>query len=365
MLPVHPTLSCLYLIKGDVVRFRARIVTVSASLLVMFCGSLSLAGAASAATASGDPVTITASFAQPDINAGQTDVLSGSASYTSGGTTYELASTQLTVSTPGDNIFFPATTATVTTDSSGNFSYTMEASDTPGSLTWTVAFAGTSTLQSAQIQVSVENNQASEVGHFHGLLSAWRVLRLDECGVIPEPLEGGPLFSDMYYQYATKPTGPWTALGSGPEGPAADCNGWGGSNYPATFTAPLADGYYRAVVPEIAGEQAPTVSNVIHLGRDTTKITGFGVRRRARRPASVAITGRLWWYGTRFRPDAGRTITIEVTYDGRIHVVGHLKTGRSGRFSGSFRERRHGIWTAVFAGARKQFAAEATTSGAR
>lgn len=348
----------------------ARIVTTSASLLVMLCSSLALAGAASAGTASPtdqtpDPVTITASFAQPDINAGQTDVLSGNASYLSGDTTSPVANAQLTVSTPGDDIFFPPTTASVTTDSAGNFSYTMQASDTPGSLTWTVAFAGTSTLQPAQTQVSVENNQASEVGEFHGSLSASRILRLDACGVIPEPLEGGSLFSPMDYQYAKKSTGPWKALGSGPEGSAADCNGWGGSYYPATFTAPLADGYYRAMVPEIADEQAPSVSKVIHLGRNPTKITGFAVRRGAGRPATVAITGRLWWHGTRFRPDAGRRITIEVKYDGRIHVVGHLTTSRSGRFSGSFREAHHGVWTAVFAGATHQFAAQDTTRGAR
>lgn len=344
----------------------ARIVATSASLLVMFCSSLALADAASAtADQTADPVTITAGFAQPDINAGQTDVLSGTASYTSDGTTYSLASTQLTVSTPGDNIFFPATTVTVTTDSAGKFSYTMQASDTPGSLTWTVAFAGTSTLQPAQTQVSVENNQASELGDFHGSVSAWRVLRLDACGVIPEPLEGGPLFSPMDYQYAKTSTGPWRALGSGPQGPAADCNNWSGASYPATFTAPLADGYYRAVVPEIAGEQAPSVSDVVHLGRNTTKITGFAVRRRAARPATVAITGRLWWHGTRLRPDAGRRITIEVTYKGRIHVVGHLTTRRFGSFSGSFREPHHGVWTAVFAGAPKQFATQETTRGAR
>jgi hypothetical protein len=345
----------------------ARILTTSATLLLTLGSSLAFAGAASAADASQsdqapDPVTITASFAQPDINAGQTDVLSGNASYISDGTTYPLAGMQLTVSTPGDNFFFPPTTATVTTDSAGNYSYTMQASDTAGSLTWTVAFAGTTTFQPAQAQATVENNQASEIGHFHGSLSPWRVLRLDECGVIPEPEEGQPLFSAMDYQYATKRTGPWKALGSGPQGQATICNNWdGGADYPATLTAPVADGYYRAVVPEIAGEQAPSVSNVIHLARDTTKITGFEARRGARRPATVAITGRLWWQGTRFRPDAGRRITIMITYDGRMHVVGHLTTDKYGRFSGSFREAHHGVWTAIFAGTKNQFAARATT----
>jgi len=348
----------------------ARIVSTSASLLVMFCGILALAGSASAAIAAPTaqtpaPVTLTASFAEPDINAGQTDVLSGTASSMSDGTTSPLADTQLTVSTPGDNIFFPPTTATVTTDSAGNFSYTMQASDTPGSLTWTVAFAGTSTLQPAQVQVSVEINQASEVGDFHGSVTAGEVLKLDACGVIPEPEEGQPLFSPMNYQYSKHSTGPWHLLGNGRQRSAADCNGWGGSYYPAAFRVPLAHGYYRAMVPEIAGEQAPAVSKVIHLGRDTTKITGFAVRRAAGRPATVTITGRLWWRAGRFRPDAGRTITIGIVSGGRTRVVGHLKTSKFGRFSGSFRHAQHDIWIAIFAGTKNQFAAEMTTHGAR
>jgi len=344
----------------------ARVVSTSASLLVMFCGSIAVADSASAAAdQTPSPVTITASFAQPDINAGQTDVLSGTVSYMSDGTPNPLSDAQLTVSTPGDNIFFPATTATVTTDSAGKFSYTMQASDTPGSLTWTVAFAGTSTFQAAQIQVSVENNQSSQLGDFHGSVTAGGILRLDACGVIPEPEEGEPLDSPMNYQYAKKSTGPWHLLGNARQGPAANCNNWGGSYYPAAVRAPLPHGYYRAMVPEIVGEQAPAVSKVIQLGRDTTKITGFAVRRAAGRPATVTITGRLWWHGTRFRPDVGRTITIGIVSGGRTRAVGHLTTSKFGRFAGSFRHAQHDIWIAIFAGAKNQFAAEMTTHGAR
>jgi hypothetical protein len=52
-------------------------------------------------------------------------------------------------------------------------------------------------------------------------------------------------------------------------------------------------------------------------------------------------------------------------HKGRIHVVGHLTTRRSGSFSGSFREPHRGVWTAVFAGATNQFATQETTRSAR
>lgn len=225
-----------------------------------------------------------------------------------------------------------------------------------------LAFADAASAANAS-PTGVESNHASEIGDFHGSVTAAGMLRLDACGVIPE--EGSPLDSPMNYQYSKHSTGPWHLLGNGAQRSAADCNGSGGSYYPATFRVPLAHGYYRAMVPEIAGEQASAVSKVIHLGRDTTKITSFAVRRVAGRPATVTVTGRLWWRTGRFRPDSGRTITIGIVSAGRVRVVGHLTTSKFGHFSGSFRHPQHDIWIAIFAGVKNQFAAEMTTHGTR
>ncbi len=328
-------------------------------LLVPAAASAQPAASASAELATADAVTITASFAQPYVNALSTDTLSGVASYTSGDSSYPLASSTLSITSPA-SFNWPAISTTVTTAADGSFSYvTPEIQLAIPSVKFTVSSAATASLEAGQITVTLPVNQRSQIDVFTGMLSAGRVLRFLTCAGFPYPLAEEPLSGPLAYQYSRTAHGPWKTLGaSTPDntGPCATQSD-GDGTYTGTFTAPLANAYYRAYALAVPGQMA-AASLPIRLWDYPTKITGFTVTPgRVSRGGKVTVSGRLWRLKGTWRPDARRLIVIELRYKGKTYTLKHrLTTNSAGQFRGVFAVSRTAAWLALYKGGGKDFA---------
>jgi len=342
---------------------RYRYVMVSAAVgVAALAGGLLLPAAASAAAAAAAPVTITASFAQPYVNAGSTDTLSGVATYTpSGGTPQPLADTVLSITSPSE-FNWPAISTTVTTAADGSFSYvTPTVQLAVSSVEFTVSSAATPTLDAGQLSLTLPVNQAAQVTFFTGTLSADRVLKFSACGGLPEPEADSPLVGPLEYQYSTSRHGPWKTLGKGTRANVS-CEGSLGGTYPGKFTAPRASAYYRAYAPAVPGQMS-AVSKVIHLQRYPTKITGFTITpRRVKRDGKVTVSGRLLQLTSKWLSDKGAAITIEYRYKNKTYTLKHrLTTNSAGRFRGVFAVPHTATWLAVYSGGDDHFATASTS----
>jgi hypothetical protein len=310
-----------------------------------------------------DAVTITASFAQPYVNAYSTDTLSGVASYISGGSPHPLANSAILVTSPG-NDGLPVISATVTTAADGSFRYvTPQVGDIgggPGSAGFTVSSAATPYLEAGQQSITLLINEVAQIFDFSGTLTANRVLRLFACGGMPAELSDGLLLGPLDYQYSRTPHGPWKTLGTGQldiTGPCQSEVGLGDGTYPGKFTAPRANAYYRAYAPAMPGQMS-AVSQVIHLWKYSTRISGFTITRRSvSRNGKVAVSGRLRRLTGKWAPDARQRMVIEFRYNNKTYILGHrLMTDSAGRFHGTFAVPRTSEWLAVYEGGRNQFA---------
>ena len=334
----------------------------AAAGLAALAGGVLLPAAASA-QAAGTPVTITASFAQPYVNAGSSGTLSGVASYTpAGGTPQPLADTVLSITSPSE-FNWPAISTTVTTAADGSFSYvTPTVPVAVSSVEFTVSSAATASLDAGQASASFNVNEYASIALFSGTLSADRVLQFSACGGIPGPPADATLVGPMEYQYSRTRQGPWKTLGSGKDDANGPCfEDEDGGTYPATFTAPLAGAYYRAYAPAVPGQMS-AVSNVIHLQRYPTKIAGFAITpRRVKRDGRVTVSGRLLQLKSKWLADKGATITIEYRYKNKTYTLKHrLTTNSAGRFRGVFAVPHSAAWLAVYSGNHNDFASAST-----
>jgi hypothetical protein len=309
-----------------------------------------------------DAVTITASFAPPYVNAGSTATLSGVASYVSEGAPHPLSNSTLSISSSGD-FALPAISATVITAADGSFSYvTPQVGTAQSSTELTVSSAATPYLAARQLSVTLNINQAAGIFDFSGRIGADRVLVFSACGGIGEPLQDVPLTGPLDYQYSRTPHGPWKTLGTGKlnlTGPCyTDNGGQGDGNYPGKFTAPLASAYYRACAPAVPFQMS-AVSQVIHLWKYSTRITGFAITPRSvSRDGKVTVSGRLWrLFAGKRTPEARQRIVIEFRYKNKTYTLSRrLVTDSAGRFRGSFAVPRTAAWLALFKGGGKDFA---------
>jgi hypothetical protein len=349
--------------KASLHRYRYVLVATAVGVAAL-AGGMILPAAANAQPARA-PVTITASFAQPYVNAGSSGTLSGVASYTpSGGTPQPLADTVLSVTSPSE-FNWPAISTTVTTAADGSFSYvTPTVPLAVASVEFTVSSAATSNLEAGQASAGFTVNQYAVISLFSGTLSADRVLQFSACGGIPEPLANSGLIGPLDYQYSRTPHGPWKTLGTG----TAEINGpcfvdTYGETYPGKFTAPLANAYYRAYAPAVPGQLSTVSNNVIHLQRYPTQITGFAISPRRVKPGGkVAVSGRLLQLTSKWLSDGGAAITIEYRYKNKTYTLKHrLTTNSAGRFRGVFAVPRSASWLAVYGGDHNHFATASTS----
>jgi hypothetical protein len=329
--------------------------TVTAS--VAATSSTAAASASAQLGFTADAVTITASFAQPSVNAGSTDTLSGVASFTPpGGTPQPLANRVLTIIASDYLVIDPVST-TVTTAADGSFSYvTPDVGTADSSVAFTVSSAATAYLDAGQLTVSLKINQDAQFGYFSATVSPERVLQFSACAGIPSPLENGPLLGPVDFQYSTSRHGPWKTLGTAKsEAYNGSCSSGsltpGDGTYWRSFKAPLANAYYRAYAPAVPGQMS-AVSQVIRLHRDPTRITGFTMTpRRVSRGGKVTVSGRLWRLKGRWLPDAHGQIVIEIRYKGKTYTLTHrLTTNSAGRFHGVFPVPHTAEWLALYRG---------------
>jgi hypothetical protein len=353
--------------KASLHRYRYVLVAAAAGVSAL-AGGLLLPAAASAEPAgtavTADPVTITASFAQAYVNYGTSDTLSGVASYTpSGGTPQPLADTVLSITSPSE-FNWPAISTTVTTAADGSFSYvTPTIPVAVASVEFTVSSAATASLDAGQASASFDVNQYASIAHFSGTLSADRVLQFSACGGIVGPPADATLLGPLEYQYSRTRQGPWKTLGTGKNDANGPCfEDEDGGTYPGKFTAPLASAYYRAYAPAVPGQMS-AVSNVIHLQRYPTKITGFAITpRRVSRGGKVTVSGRLLQLTSKWLADRGATITIEYRYKNKTYTLKHrLMTNSAGRFRGVFEVPHSAAWLAVYGGNNDHFATASTS----
>jgi len=346
--------------KASLHRYRYVLVAVAAGVAALAGGVF--VPAAASAQAAGTPVSITASFAQAYANAGSSDTLSGVASYIPpGGTPQPLADTTLSITSPSQ-FNWPAVSTTVTTAADGSFSYvTPTIPLAVASVDYTVSSAATASLDAGQASASFDVNQYASISYFSGTLSADHMLKFSACGGIPEPLADSALVGPLDYQYSRTAHGPWKTLGKGTRANVS-CEGSLGGTYPGKFTARLANAYYRAYAPAVPGQMS-TVSNVIHLQRDPTKITGFAITPRRVKPGGkVIVSGRLLQLTSKWHSDKGATITIEYRYKNKTYTLKHrLTTNSAGRFRGVFAVPHSAAWLAVYSGNHNHFATASTS----
>jgi hypothetical protein len=283
-------------------------------------------------------------------------MLSGVASYVSGGSPHPLANSTLTI-TSGP------LSATVATAPDGSFSYPAPFGDEVGGV-YTVSSAATAYLEAAQATASANFLWVAEVNSFSGTISADRVLRFSTCAGVAAELADGPLEGPLDYQYSTTPHGPWKTLGTGQpdRNSTAKCDlNLDGGGYPGKFTAPLADAYYRAYAPAVLASDGQTsaVSQVIHLHRYSTRITGFSITpRRVSRGGKVTVSGRLWQLAGTWLPDPGQRVVIEYRYKNKTYTLKHrLTTNSAGQFRGVFAVPHTAALHALYNGSRNEFAA--------
>jgi hypothetical protein len=301
-----------------------------------------------------DAVTVTASFAQPYVNADASDVLTGVVTVNSGGTSEPLADYLLDISTPG-NAYSSSASATVKTGSDGSFTYTAPGSP-GGTLSYTI-FPSSLDLYGS-LTVGFDINAAAQITSFTGTLSPGHVLQFNACGGTTAALPDEPLTGRLSYQYSAGPAGPWRTLGAGSEIQYGSCFVTAyGANYPGEFRAPLAAGYYRAYAPAVPFQMS-AVSKTIYLRRYPARITGFSVTpARTDRDGKITVSGHLWRLAGKWLPDARQKVTIEYRRNGRTYVLRQqLTTSSSGRFSGTFRVPGTATWLAVYGGGSNQFA---------
>jgi len=163
------------------------------------------------------------------------------------------------------------------------------------------------------------------------------------------------------FQYSTGPSGPWKTLGTAKSEvyngscSAGDSYALDGT-YTGKFTAPLANAYYRAYAPAVPGQMS-AASQVFHLQRDPTKITGFTITpRRVSHGGKVTVSGRLWRLKGTWRPDARAQIVIEFRYKGKTYTLTHrLTTDSAGRFHGVFPVPHTAAWLALYRGGGSDF----------
>jgi hypothetical protein len=230
-----------------------------------------------------------------------------------------------------------------------------------GAVQLTVSSAATPYLEAGQLTIYLLINEVSFIDNFTGSISADRVLRFFACGGIPEPLLDSPLEGPLDYQYSRTPHGPWKTLGTGKlnllKGACYMQEGFGDGTYKGKFTAPLANAYYQAYAPAVPGQMA-AVSQVIHLWKYPTKITGFTITPRSvGRAGKVTISGRLWALTKKRTPDARQQIVVEFRYHNKTYVLRHrLITDSAGRFRGTFAVPHTAAWLALYKGGKTQFA---------
>jgi hypothetical protein len=295
------------------------------------------------------------------VNAGSTDTLSGVASYVSGGSPHPLANSTLSITSPGDFALPPIST-TVETSADGSFSYVTPAVGTAQPSTeLTVSSAVTPYLEADQLSITMLINQASGVDDFTGTLSADRVLRFLACAGIGEPLANSSLRGPLEFQYSVHRHGPWTTLGTGKPNDNGPCNSGnnsiGDGTYTGKFMAPLANAYYRAYAPAVPFQMS-AVSQVVHLWKYPTRITGFTITPRSvSRDGRVTVSGRLWRLAGTWSPDARQRIVIEFRYKNKTYTLSHrLTTDSAGRFRGIFAVPRTAAWLALYSGGGNDFA---------
>jgi hypothetical protein len=221
---------------------------------------------------------------------------------------------------------------------------------------FTVSSAATPYLEPAQLNITLPVNQAAQLEFFTGTISPDRVLRFSACGGIPDPEADGALVGPLDYQFSRTPHGPWKTLGVGKGSYNGPCLVLG-ETYRAKFRAPLPNAYYRAFAPAVPGQMS-AVSQVIHLWKYSTKITGFAVSpRRVGAGGKVTVSGRLWQLTGKRTPDARQRIVIEFRYHNKTYVLRQrLVTDSAGRFRGTFAVPHTASWLALYKGGRNQFA---------
>jgi hypothetical protein len=221
---------------------------------------------------------------------------------------------------------------------------------------FTVSSAATPYLEAAQLNITLPVNQAAQLEFFTGTISPDRVLRFSACGGIPDPEADSALVGPLDYQFSRTPHGPWKTLGVGKGGYNDPCLGLG-ETYRAKFRAPLTNAYYRAFAPAVPGQMS-AVSQVIHLWKYSTRITGFTIAPRSvSRGDKVTVSGRLQRLTGKWTADARQRIVIEFRYKNKTYVLRpRLVTDSAGRFHGTFAVPRTAVWLALFKGGGKEFA---------
>ncbi len=160
-------------------------------------------------------------------------------------------------------------------------------------------------------------------------------------------------------EYSARKNGPWRLLGSMPSaGGGQEYCPRVGASWTGSFKAKLANAYYRERVPGDAGTE-PTVSTVVHLFKEPTKIVAFAISpRRVHRRGKLTISGQLLQDVGSWRPDGHRQIVILFRPRGQTiwSQLATTSTAVTGSFRVTVADPGNGTWVAAYDGDAGRFA---------
>ncbi|MGO8887699.1 MAG: hypothetical protein ACLPUO_19910 [Streptosporangiaceae bacterium] len=302
-----------------------------------------------------DPVQVSAKLSASTVRYGQLVSVKGTVAYTPLGATQPVPLADQTVAIYQNSISSNPAAQTVT-GPQGQFSVQLPKSP---SATWIVTAGGGVYLMPATVSLPLHVVQPTAISAFTVSLNPYAVLSVSGClGVQDDPGAVLPAHPNIEIQYSRSASGPWSSLRSTRSTQASGCNGSARNiAFTATSSARLARAYYRA---EFGGTSAfePSASDSLLRWKYLTKITSFRVSpRTARVNQKVTASGRVWYYGSSWRPLAHQPVMIIFRYKKRWYYYPHLpRTNSAGRFSGQFKVYVSAPWAAQYNGDSKHFA---------
>jgi hypothetical protein len=285
---------------------------------------------------------------------GQPATLSGTLQYDNANTGWQPLPSSNVVAVAGQDIKY------LTTDAQGQFTWSYSP-DSDGT-SWNIEAGGGNLFgvsqQSGTIHVAVPVKFTS----FTASLNAFAQLGVKACVQVTAPGFNMP-GSRLTIQYSTKPTGPWSSLGtiamntSGINVPSS-CSGGADGYFHRTLNVKLANAYYRASLPATVNNQA-VASTPLHRWRYVTRISVSVSSTVVHRGGKLTISGRLQQWNGKWRNFAGQKIIIIAKPRGSkrwLRLRGTVRTSSTGHYSRTFVDPVTAYWSAIYAGNATHFA---------
>lgn len=285
---------------------------------------------------------------------GQPATLSGTLQYNNASTGWQPLPDVTVVAVAGQDV------KNLTTDAQGQFTWSYSP-DSDGT-SWNIEAGGGNLFgvsqQSGTIHVAVPVQFTS----FSASLNSFAQLKVKACAHVTAPGFNMP-GSRLTVQYSTKPTGPWSTLGtiamttSGINVPSS-CSSGADGYFHRTLNAKLANAYYRAYLPATVNNQA-VASSPLHRWKYVTRIISMKVSPTVvHRGGKLTVSGRLQQFNGKWRSFSRQQILIILKPRGskKWFWIKKVRTSSTGHFTSTFVDPVTAYWSADYEGNATHFA---------